>query len=72
MSRRLILSQAGLVLKVFSRAGRAITLGRAGSDGVLSRAVSDGVLSRAGRGSFFSRAGFQLPSFGSAGLELPI
>ena len=44
MLRWFILGRACLKLKICSRAGRAITLGRAGSDGVLSRA---------GRGGFF-------------------
>ena len=66
MSRRFILSRAGRVLKIFSRAGRAITLGRAGCAITLGRANPGGLLSRAGR------ANLQLPSFGRAGLELPI
>ena len=44
MSRRFIISRAGLELNIFSR---AITLSRAGSGGFLSRA---------GRGGFFSVA----------------
>ena len=59
MSRQFILSRAGPELIIFSRAGRAITLGRAGPDGFLSRAS---------RGVFFSVA----PVFNCQVLVAPV
>ena len=72
MSLRFILSRAGLEFKIFSRDGRAITLGRASTDGVFSRAgLQLPSLGRAGLElPILSRAGLEWPNLSRAGLFL--